>query len=299
MTASGGLQAAMNQLASRGRGDDYSKSVLADVATQAAATNTTYNRNVYNFYYASEVPGIKLYTVGFHNATAGSPGWSSDGGTTVDVSVVQAGIDAYSGSGRPLMLDIETWAPRGATLDDAIANISLVAGMWKDQTDRTLALYSWVPYSNYAEITALYTAITTPNAVTEQLYRARISRDMHLNDYVMGELGGYFDWLVPRCYVAAHDSIAMWKYYAAYSILEAIRLAGTTHDVYPIWYYQATTLGEDLAEAEFLSATKFVAAFPGITGSIAWSSASQPDYWAGHLADLISGNAEGDFPDPA
>lgn len=292
----------MAQCLARSDDTDYSASLLADVATQAAATNTTYNGSVYNYYYAAAVEDILTYMPSYYAAGAATPGWSSDGGTSVDLAVVQAGIDAYNAdpTGTPLMIDMETWSSRTrwTVNQTAINNFLSVANAWQTYTDRAVGWYSWVPYSFYTHITAYQTAVAGGDAVSESLYQAYVTTDMKLNEQAMALIWDAVDFLVPRCYVYSHDSIAAWKWYASYSILEAIRLARGIKPVWPIWFYQATSVGEDLAEAEFLAAAKFVTAFPGIDASIAWSAANPPAYWLGHVGDLVAGTEEFAPPPP-
>lgn len=302
MTASGGLQAAVNQCLARQQQDEYCEQLVLDMIEQVAATNTTYNRNVFSRNANLITAGASRYTNGSHLY------WFEDGvapdPAAIHLPTVQSKIDTFlaTPNAYPLMINIEAWSlATDATYAKAIEDITLCASMWRDATDIETGFWSLVPHYVFTDSTNLGTAIGTDDKFNTAKYRARLSNRMitHTNKFA-ADLLPYADFLLPYTYGTDGYTVAQWKWFAAEAILEALRVADG-RAVYPIMWDHVMGDGfPALSEADFIEMLKFVAAFPGIDGVYMWEGTEDRiATYEANVTDLITGDAEGDFPDPA
>lgn len=278
---------------------EYSAELVAAVAEAAVATNTTYNRNVYSYTAAVIAVGATSYlpmTASYWYTDAVQP---TPPGATVDQSVIQGKINDFlaTPNERPAMMDIEAWDLGDSDeYDEGIEQLKIAAGMWQDQTDRLVGFYDLFPSHQYARPAAL--ASTTKSTVAWQA--AMLSSVMRLDDRIAGELLPYVDFLLPRVYHVYEDAVAQWKWSASWQILEAIRIA-QGKPVYPVvWHHWGVNPDyTPLSEANYRASLQFVASFPGIAGVFLWEGNDEPAWYTDVIEELVTGDAEGDFPDPA
>lgn len=282
---------------------EYSAAVIADMVTTVAAAPAAYNRTVWsNGNEAVIAAGATQY-----RAATGAWWYTPLGGglydtLAIDTSVVQANINAYlaNQTGIPLMADIEAWnLADPAEYDDGIANLQLALGMWQDQTDRVIGLWSMMPAAQYVHPTVLGTSLEAGTLATEATKRSVLSTIQRLDDKIATDLLPYVDFVMPRVYQAAEDNVTLWKWAAAWMILESIRIADGK-PVYPSYwdYYGNSTDGYfGLSEANFVAGLQFVSSFPGIAGTAMWEGSEEriATYEANVIA-LLAGT--GVFADP-
>ena len=302
MTASSGLQVATNRLLGQIQADEHCEALVADMTTQVAATNTTYNRNVF-------CRTANLITAGASRYTNGGNLYFYPDGVVPDppdinLTVTQGKIDDFlaSPNAYPLMINLESWAlSDDAVYADGIRNLQLAASMWRDQTDLETVFWSLVPHYVFTDSINLGVAIGAANKANTAKYRARLSNRMisHTNKFA-ADLLPYADYVMPYTYGTDGYTVAQWKWFAAEQILEAIRVADG-RKVYPIVWDHVMGVGfPALSEAHFIEMLKFVAAFPGIDGVYMWEGTEDRiATYEANVTDLITGDAEGDFPDPA
>lgn len=296
---SSGLNVAMNRLRGQILADEYCEALVEDMTEQAAATNTTYNRNVYSRVANLITAGAKRYTNGSHLY------WFVDGvvpdPAAVDVPTIQSKIDTFlaTPNAYPLMVNIEAWnLTTEATYDKAIADITLCASMWRDQTSLETGFWSLVPHYTFTDTINLATAIGASDKFNTAKYRARLSNRMvtYTNRFA-NDLLPYADFLLPYCYQTDSYTIAQWKWFCAEQILEALRVADG-RPVYPIVWDHTMGVGfPAFSEADFRDMLQFAASFPGIAGVYMWEGTEdRPAYYETVVTELLAGT--GDFPDP-
>ena len=82
-------------------------------------------------------------------------------------------------------------------------------------------------------------------------------------------------------------------------LLEAIRVADGRPVYAVLWDHSDIAPQPALDEATFRSMLQFASAFPGIDGVFMWEgSEDRVPFYEAVLTELITGDAEGDFPDP-
>lgn len=280
---------------------EYSQDLVDEFLEIMDTTYDEYNRVALCADIDEDTPeGVGLYLFG-----GGSYWYPPVGGgfntNAVIESVVAAGIAADAGGDEFLMVDIEAWDLL-TERDEALENLLRAVKPWHESGKRPIGLYKQLPYYNPTVGANLKTAIDAESIKGEAVARSKITTWMRQNDANYAVLGEYVDVLIPRSYVNAADSIAAWRWYTGLQIYEAIRLA-RGKPVWPIlWFrYAGSEPYLEMAEAEYIDALKFVSSFPGVAGTIVWVDTHEVpalfDYTA-VVEDLITGGAEGDFPDP-
>jgi hypothetical protein len=291
------LTQATNRLLAQIQADEYCEALVEDMTTQVAATNTTYNRNVFirKTNATLTAAGALKYTAVPHYAVFDLPDE-----TVVDVPTIQYYINEYlaAGTGNPIMLNVEAW-DLSSTADYAYAieQLNTVASMWLEQTGSDQGWYLLLPEFVYSDSVNLGTAIATANLSATAIYRARLSRRMvdDTNRFA-NDLFPYVQTMLPQCYVSSAYTLAQFKWNAAEMILEALRIADG-RPVYPVVWDHKLGDSSELSDADFRDMLQFVAAFPGIAGVYMWEGTE--DRIATYntvVTELLAGT--GDFPDP-
>lgn len=291
------LLSAVRQIQGRFSQGDYSASLISDVQTAVAASPTAYTQQVYSYAAASQAVGADAYQLG-----AGWFWFVPDGEdydrSAVDAARVQNGIDTYGARTDPLLVDIEEWDMSTET-SVALTNLELALSMWHAQSARPIGMFRLVPYSDYFLHAQLYDAVNTSDATLEVRQRALFTSWMRLNDSNWARLGQYCDFLCPKVYVQYDNQVARWKYYAAASVLEAIRLADGK-PVYPIvwWAEQAEAGDPAMTEAEWIASLQFVCGLDGIGGIMLYTGGTAPvGYtYTDAISNIVLGEA--DFATP-
>lgn len=260
-------------------------------------SRSSYCRRVYSYSASAQAIGASPYELltafWWFDNDAGSYDRSR-----VHPATVADGI-AYSranGGAGPAMMNIEEWNSHTQS-EEMLANCRLAAQMWRS-TSRDLGFYRLVPHSvNYfSPAVLLKRAIDAGNAEDIATYTAAMREFMRADDWNMRQLSPYVDYLAPRCYVSYNTDVGLaeWKWYASYTINEALRICQGKPVLPVVWWY-ANGSDEALAESRWIESLQWVAAMPGIAGIFLYSGGTEPSgyTWTDAVADLI--NAQGDF----
>jgi hypothetical protein len=290
---SGALISASNICLGQTQAAEYAAAQVAQATSLVAdyASRTTYNNTAYSRTTSIITnTGAARYVTHFNDPAVY---WASSvlsyPGAAFEPAVIQSVINEYLASPTDtlLMADCEIWdLSVDAQRAEAIPNLQLYASMWQDQTDRELGFY-YYPFIQHVRPIEACTSTTKATVARQQGW---LSWAMHLGDSIFNDLLPYVNHLIPSVYQQDADDVANWRYAAAWSILEAIRLA-KGKPVYPIVYHKYTDGLEDLSEANYVAALQFVAAFPGIAGVILWEEAPLPAWYEAVITELVAGTS--------
>lgn len=255
-----------------------------------AETRSSYNRTVYSYDATAQAAGASAYTnasAWYWFANDGSYDYSRVDGAQIADGIVYAGRDS-----GPVMMDIEVWDPLDEQ-EEMLANLRIAASMWKAGSARPRGFYRLLPYSDYYNPVYLKRAIDSSDAAELATRESRLRRNMRLDDRTYAAIGHDVDFLFPKCYILFNNDVGLseGKWFATWSVMEALRLARPGQSVVPVVWWWAGSSGQALSEARWISYLQYMAALPGIAGLAVYSGGTAPSAytWTDAISELING----------
>jgi hypothetical protein len=205
----------------------------------------------------------------------------------VDLSVVEAMIDKYSGETTPLLLDIEAY-DFATDFANGVRQLRVAAEAWRAGSKRPIGFYSTPIYRR----TSWFTPIRWWEAVESghvHQHRANMAAWRAINTRTAEALVDLVDFLVPAVYAVYPDKWQQWRAYAEIVCDEAARVA-RGKPVYPIMCPTVTNkYNSAVSSVEWESCVQWIATHPAVAGlMIFYAGSAAADDWREALKALTA-----------